>query len=54
MFVGKLINISVGGDQYLVQVDKDMNNKITTKKLLGVRFVPLASRVCFILIFIIS
>jgi len=33
-----------GGDQYLVQVDKDMNNHITTKSLLGVRFVPLTSR----------
>eukprot|EP00026_Physarum_polycephalum_P014319 Phypoly_transcript_14819.p1 GENE.Phypoly_transcript_14819~~Phypoly_transcript_14819.p1 ORF type:complete len:230 (+),score=30.69 Phypoly_transcript_14819:136-825(+) len=33
-----------GGDQYLVQVDKDINNKITTKRLLGVRFVPLTGR----------
>jgi Protein-L-isoaspartate(D-aspartate) O-methyltransferase (PCMT) len=36
-----------GGDQYLVQVDKDFNNRITTKKLLGVRFVPLTERVCW-------
>jgi len=32
------------GDQYLVQVDKDMSNQISTKTLLGVRFVPLTSR----------
>ena len=37
---------SSGGNQYLVQVDKDMESKISTKKLLGVRFVPLTSRVC--------
>jgi len=33
-----------GGDQYLYQVDKDLNGRITSKSLLGVRFVPLTSR----------
>jgi len=33
-----------GGDQYLVQVDKDENHRISRKNLIGVRFVPLTSR----------
>jgi protein-L-isoaspartate(D-aspartate) O-methyltransferase len=42
---GRMI-IPVGpenGDQYLVQVDKDANNKVSMTKVTGVRFVPLTS-----------
>lgn len=42
---GRMI-IPVGpqfGDQYLMQVDKDKNGKITQKKILGVRYVPLVN-----------
>lgn len=52
-FILLFIKISSGGDQYLVQVDKDADSNITTKTLTGVRFVPLTSRVCAVLVLIL-
>jgi len=43
---GRMI-IPVGpenGNQYLMQVDKSLDNKVTMEKLTGVRFVPLTSK----------
>jgi len=43
---GRMI-IPVGpenGNQHLIQVDKDLENKVTMMKLTGVRFVPLTSK----------
>ena len=33
-----------GGDQYLMQIDKDANGEVTQRRVMGVRYVPLVRK----------